>query len=381
MVAIKILAQGNMDSFLITYEHRKHILVDGGRVSSFNKYRSHLDLLINKKHRIAKLICTHVCADHVNGLVKMLGVEKYREPVDSVMFNSYRVLNEREKIAPPIDITELASYKKGNELQHLTKDINRNTDPISTSHPKIEVSGVTISILSPTYESLESLHEEWKEYPYSELSGEVQAAKENEYSKPLEELFEPYKYIPDKTPANKTSIAFLFQYKNTKILMLADSEANVITESLESRGYSETNKLEVDCVKLPHHGSEHNMSIKLLNMIKCKRWIVSGNKERYGHPSKKVLAHVIKSQFDHVGRVEFYFTSDIHYKVFEVDYKNDTMSHMFKCHSTSERDLCQVRGTNLCDDTSGTKYCAPEVKKRCLYSNYITLEGGLTHGK
>ena len=45
---------------------------------------------------------------------------------------------------------------------------------------------------------------------------------------------------------NKSSIAFLFEFENSKILFLGDSDADDIVGTLTELGYSKNNKLKVD---------------------------------------------------------------------------------------------------------------------------------------
>jgi hypothetical protein len=61
--------------------------------------------------------------------------------------------------------------------------------------------------------------------------------------------------------------------------------------------------LEVDLVKVSHHGSKGNTSPELLSMISSKRFVISTNGAIHSLPDKQCLARIIKAVPD----AELYF--------------------------------------------------------------------------
>ena len=49
----------------------------------------------------------------------------------------------------------------------------------------------------------------------------------------------------------------------------------------------------VDAVKLPHHGSQKNVSAKLLTVVSSKQFLISTNGEHFGHPDDVSLARAV----------------------------------------------------------------------------------------
>jgi hypothetical protein len=49
-------------------------------------------------------------------------------------------------------------------------------------------------------------------------------------------------------------------------------------------------------VKMSHHGSRDNISLKLLERIRSKHWLVSTNGASFGHPDPEALAQVVYTQ-------------------------------------------------------------------------------------
>ena len=121
----------------------------------------------------------------------------------------------------------------------------------------IKFKDITFRILGPTKKNLEKLREEWKNW--------LDKKKLNEN---LEfELLQ----ILDKSIPNLSSIMFLVEDKNRKILFTGDGSGddiiNVLTRNamLDKQG-----KFHVDILKVPHHGSDRNVSREFFQYSHCR---------------------------------------------------------------------------------------------------------------
>lgn len=94
------------------------------------------------------------------------------------------------------------------------------------------------------------------------------------------------------TSANKSSIAFLFEYGNKKLLFLGDAVSSQISSELRKMGYSEEFPLGVDACKIMHYGSKHNTSKELIKVIDCKKYLISG-KRGTQRPSKVCFSSIV----------------------------------------------------------------------------------------
>jgi beta-lactamase superfamily II metal-dependent hydrolase len=65
-------------------------------------------------------------------------------------------------------------------------------------------------------------------------------------------------------------------------------------ESIKGLGISETNKLQLDIVKVSHHGSQYNTSSEFLSLLHSSRYIISTNGSKHGLPKKRAIARIIK---------------------------------------------------------------------------------------
>ena len=94
--------------------------------------------------------------------------------------------------------------------------------------------------------------------------------------------------------ANFSSIGFLLRCDDLSVLMLGDCYPHNIEAYLRNvKGCSEENPLVVDYVKVAHHGSMHNTSSELLDIIKCNHYIISTSGERFHHPDRTCIAHIL----------------------------------------------------------------------------------------
>lgn len=92
-----------------------------------------------------------------------------------------------------------------------------------------------------------------------------------EYGKPDKE---------DTSKTNRASIAFAWELGNKKILLLGDATSEIVIEGIKA--YKEKNQISVkekiyfDAIKVPHHGSDANLSKELLKHIDSPNWIFCG---------------------------------------------------------------------------------------------------------
>ena len=133
---------------------------------------------------------------------------------------------------------------------------------------------------------------------------------------PLEELAKddpkPPSEKADAEVANAASIAFILRCDGLSVLMLGDCYPHNVVAYLRKRGYSENKPLVVDYVKVSHHGSMHNTSNELLDLVKCNHYIISTNGDKFGHPDREVFAHILcHPKRNRAEKVHLYFNSDI----------------------------------------------------------------------
>ena len=109
----------------------------------------------------------------------------------------------------------------------------------------------------------------------------------------------------DREPPNGSSIAFVAEYRGMRVLLAGDAHPDVLAAALEPLAKVEGGRYRVDLFKVSHHGSGKNTSPALARLLDCRRWVISTNGTRHGHPDQQAIARLL--QFAPDGRRILYF--------------------------------------------------------------------------
>lgn len=369
-VYVKMYPAKNGDCFLISFgkteEEKKHFLIDCGYVDTFQKYlKDDLIKIGQSGGTLEKLILTHIDADHIQGAIRLLkdnNAEKFIS-INEVWHNTYRHLSEQKE--GEIDVKQERILQKIIRRGYPQSESNQGEQGISAEQgttvgalllqgkyswnsdfnnqtvcieqrSEIELNPDTnIYLLSPDKQKLEKLKELWtdelKRYGanfnsansqlYDDafemlLSWEQEKAKvaPKQISATKETLEELLKipFDEDDTATNGSSIAFVLQVQNKKMLFLADGHPGLIVHSLNE--YQKEGVIIFDLIKVAHHGSFGNISRELLNKIDSERYLISTNGQKHSHPDKETIAQIITRKADFHRKLYFnYITANSKY--------------------------------------------------------------------
>jgi hypothetical protein len=223
-----------------------------------------------------------------------------------------------------VDSSNKITFEQGITLETLLKDIGKWKDcEVIVNTTQYDIFGAKISILSPNSKILKQFDNQFdKEYEKLRKSGKIAEEDSSDYGQTLDDLCKELQTEKENTTlslSNRSSIAFIFEYMGKKALLLGDAHPAIVVESLRELGYSQENKLTVDCVKLAHHGSIKNTSFKLLAMIDCQQFLISTNGIKDNLPNKKTFAKILcHPQRDRSKTIYFLF-----------NYKEEKFKNMF----------------------------------------------------
>jgi len=117
----------------------------------------------------------------------------------------------------------------------------------------------------------------------------------------------------DDSVANLSSIVVLAEATNKRILLTGDARGDKIMEGLEIVGLLPKNgHMQVDILKVPHHGSDRNMETIFFERVKANHYVFSGNGQ-HGNPERKTLEMLLDAR----GNDEF--AIHLTYPVSEID--------------------------------------------------------------
>lgn len=305
---VNFLEANNGDCILISYtydSYTKNIMIDSGvsktyeyKIGRLKKEGSLKKVILDlqeKDQNIDLLIITHVDDDHIGGILKYFASNDYDSNlIKKVWFNSGRLINEyfqrnsenqNEQELNEFDTTN-TSISQGVTFESKIESI-WDKRLIKSNLEEMNEQGIKFKILSPNDEKLKKLLIKWeKEVAFSLTSGE------NDYHNTIEELSENDEFKEDKSIHNGSSIAFILEILDKKMLFLGDAHPSTIIEKLIEYGFSEENKLKLDFVKLSHHASKANTSSELLKLIDCKKFIVLTDGSFHGLPNKITFSRI-----------------------------------------------------------------------------------------
>ena len=331
------------DSFVIECNkgaNKGLVVVDGGPNGCGNVLRAKLEELGRKPDL---MVLTHYDDDHIGGLIQYIKTctNNFTLPAKEVWANCATYVDTKEEERPSY---EIVIDSDGNEvrvpversatqavrLARLVDYFQFNSDLVWRDN-LIEGVGkqfpfATIEVVSPTErgrqlaigkQEIAAAKMNAKAKASGFLGGEITMDMPTpEIILPLEELAKDNPKPPsekaDAEVANAASIAFILRCDGLSVLMLGDCYPHNVVAYLRKRGYSESKPLVVDYVKISHHGSMHNTSNELLDLIKCNNYIISTNGDKFGHPDREVFAHILcHPKRNRAEKVHLYFNSDI----------------------------------------------------------------------
>lgn len=391
-IKIKIFPALNGDSILLDLSD-KLLLIDGGYVNTFNEFLcNELKKKSEEGKRISHLIVTHIDSDHISGIVRLLEKNTNSEiiSIDNIWHNSYRHIKEfsdnlsLKDFEGKEDLSALSSksylkevidgrheisavqgstlgalilkgdYKWNSEFGGKAVSIN-NLDTISIDD------NTTIRILSPNNEKLSKLKKYWSMELYKK--GYQILKDDSNYDDAFEFLLSQEKQkkvllkkdisggdidieklnnvevVEDSSATNGSSISFVVERDDKKLLFLSDSHPSMILESLKTHYLEDEFPIKFDAIKLSHHGSITNTSKELLELIDSENYIISTNGSKFGHPDIETIARIINRKSTFTRNLHFNYPPKFINAINKTDLKD---SYLFEINVAKEESPLEI---------------------------------------
>lgn len=369
MPYLKMYPARNGDAFLIKGNATKPtaILIDDGYASTFQAYISpDLTHLAQLGYTLDLVVASHIDADHVSGLLAFFMLNGNSQApkiiqVEDVWHNSLRSLaftsvgggsttaadedllveiRRRgypmpvEPMVAPVEISarqgsSLAALLLGGGYRWNTRDGTGSINSTETSLFELRPD-VRLRVIGPPVARFEQLHRWWiAELRRMGFAGRIGANEAFddafEFLCAFEDLhagvrIEPTSlstsanrrldqaYLADDSVTNGSSIALIVEVGSSRLLFLGDSWAEDIEAALRTLPNA-TFPMSFDAIKLSHHGSLHNTSPALLELIDSPIFLISSNGERHSHPDLEVLKAIVDRPSDFRRHLHFNYTT------------------------------------------------------------------------
>jgi len=286
------------DAFLLNVtdgEKITNVIIDSGPLGS---YLSAVKPVLDGLDHIDLCIITHFDEDHSRGLVAYLTEDISRiKKFGELWINAPYLIKANTS-------DEVSAYSMCDNLSELLSKYESDNNCTVECHDEVIVGTtftdknelVRITVLSPTADSKEKFEEIFKtKYPKIDTDSEIGARNTRKtLEKTLEEWAEYKLPVCAHKPqeVNDCSISCLIETNDKSYLMLGDIREEIVIPWLEEYKDKNGQKLKVDYMKIPHHGSMKNISEKLLNLVDCSDFIISTN-GRYGLPDRYTIAKIL----------------------------------------------------------------------------------------
>ena len=304
-----MLPAGRGDCLFVEYGEASAphaVLIDGGFSKSVAAVRERL----RANPRLELLVVTHIDLDHISGTLGLLRRPPAGLRVGDVWFNGWDQLPEDPGVLGAPEGEKLSELigRRGYPWNQAFNGGPVAADPGKGRFPVVSLpGGLTLTILGPTRRRLVTLRGVWKrviesrglqpgsagkvlEKPDEPAADEGVLGEEAPDVKTL--LAEPEE--EDRSVENGSSLIFLAECGGKSCLFTGDAIAADVAAAASALAKArKTPWLEVDALKLSHHGGRKNTSRALLDALSCRNFLFSSDGTINGHPHPESVARVI----------------------------------------------------------------------------------------
>jgi hypothetical protein len=245
---------------------------------------------------------THVDADHIAGVLRLLETPEVQLTFGDIWFNGYVHLKpETMDVFGGVQgerlTTILGAQRRTLPWNRLfaRKAVRLNVD----GAPKVALlsASAKMYVISADQAQLLRLEPQWKKACIE--AGLVPSVEPPPQKKEGFEALGPLdipalaqsEFVEDKAVANGSSIGLVFEFKGKRLALLGDAFPSVIMKGVDH--VSPATRFSADVVKVPHHGSRNNTSAELVQRFDTKNWVFSTSGAIFKHPDREAVARVV----------------------------------------------------------------------------------------
>jgi hypothetical protein len=289
----------------------RFVVIDGGPSGVYSaSLRPRLKQLHKKwkgdgdnKLSLEMVMVSHIDDDHIEGIIDWVReIEKdkavpcrwkhfWYNSFDDVLGNSAEELRGRAAsldLTPPATVMPplfdqamavIASIRQGRELRTrvdaLDIPINTGFDNLimqeAGASAPVELGELKLYVIGPMEDRLEALQRKWDQHVRANPDPVVLAA-----------------FLDESIP-NLSSIVVVAEFDGKRMLLTGDARGDDILEGLKAAEFlNRRGAAHFDLIKIPHHGSNRNVSPEWLQRITADHYVISANGE-HKNPDADVI--------------------------------------------------------------------------------------------
>jgi hypothetical protein len=160
----------------------------------------------------------------------------------------------------------------------------------------VRLGDLELTVVGPTRANLEALEREWEEW----LAAREEAVASNDPQLLANS---------DRSVPNLSSIQLLARCEGRTLLLTGDGRSDHLLDGLGRAGLLDAaGRLHVDVLKLPHHGSDRNVTRTFFRRVTADRYVVSAD-GKHDNPDLATLIWLVEAAGEAGRRVEILCTN------------------------------------------------------------------------
>ena len=312
---------------LLLFADGATVLIDGGPSGVYNRFLRDQLLALPKNGdeppRIDLMMVSHIDADHIDGILDLTDEliearDEERDPIVDIRRawqNSFAdtiakatgastssTRGEAASLASAFDEMSfsgfdphesklvLSSVAQGRQLRLDLKALNIDVNQrfkdrvalLGNAEKPWKRGALSLDIVGPAQAQLEKLKSEWAKQLEKILKKEADA--------------EPAARGMDTSVSNLASIVVIAEAGGKTALLTGDARGKMIMEWLEETGRLAPGGLvHFDIVKLPHHGSDRNVTEEFFKRVTADHYVICGD-GKHGNPEPNTLKMLFEAR-------------------------------------------------------------------------------------
>jgi beta-lactamase superfamily II metal-dependent hydrolase len=300
---------------------RRFILIDGGPNLTYDRHlKSVLTGIANGGGQLEVVVLSHVDGDHIEGLIDFFtdlrdAAGPHYIAVRGLWMNTFTKSPEASGLEPKIRAlgaqapatmaaATVQTIGEGNDLTIKAAQIGVTVNDgfpdrlvlVDTAPAPIPFGDLEVRVVGPTQANLDALRAEWEKW----IEKHQDAVNAND---PL------LMANSDRSIPNLSSIMLYVKQGTVTMLLTGDGRSDHLLDGLQAAGLLAGGTMHVSLLKLPHHGSDRDITKAFFHKVTADKYVVSAN-GKDGNPDVATLIWLVEAAKEDGRPIKIYATNE-----------------------------------------------------------------------